>query len=238
MSPPKARSPYRLALLFDVDGTLLLTDGAAREAFSHAVARVLSVEDDLTDVPFAGRTEPLIVADILAKHGRSFGDGEEPMFWNAVFDRMRAIFGPDRGHLLPGVPELLEATEREPAWVQGLLTGNMTEMARIKLARFSIAERFRFGAFGEEAPDRNALARLAVGRVGERYGIPPHRCIVIGDTVHDVECARAAAARAVAVATGSSTLETLERTGPDLLLRDLTLRAPLLAWMRSVAAED
>src|SRR5262249_39099042 len=186
--------PLRLAWLFDVDGTLLTTEGAARGAFARAVSQSLGVEDGLGDIAFAGRTEPLILKDILAKHRARFADGDEARFWDRVFDAMRGALRPPRGRLLPGVEPLLDRIAAEPEWVTGLLTGNMTEMARIKLDRFAIRDRFAFGAFGEEAADRNALALLAVERVGRGYGVPPARCIVVGDTEHDIACARAAGA--------------------------------------------
>lgn len=227
---------HRLAWLFDVDGTLLTTEGAAREAFALAVRQSLGVDDPLGDIPFAGRTEPLILKDILDKHRAGFADGEEARFWDRVFDAMRAAFRPPRGRLLPGVEPLLDGIGAEREWVQGLLTGNMTEMARIKLERFGIRERFAFGAFGEEAADRNALARVAVERVARRYGIPPARCVVVGDTEHDIACARAAGARVVAVATGVRSRAELEPHRPDLLLDDLSDHAALIAWARTIAA--
>ena len=229
---------YRLAWLFDVDGTLLTTEGAAREAFAVAVLNTLDVEDPLGDIAFAGRTEPLILRDILAKHRAEFADGEEARFWNHVFDAMRAAFRPPRGRLLRGVVPLLDGIGGRPEWVMGLLTGNMTEMARIKLERFGIQERFAFGAFGEEAEDRNALARLAVERVGRDYGVPPERCVVVGDTEHDITCARAAGARVVAVATGVRTRVQLDAHDPDLLLDDLSDAEALIEWARGVAEEE
>ena len=230
MSPAR-----RLVWLFDVDGTLLLTDGAAREAFAVALREHLGVEDDLRDIAFAGRTDPLILADILAKHGRGLPDGEGPRFWEVTYTHMRALLAPGRGRLLPGVLELLAAVDREPDWVPALLTGNTSGMARIKLGHFGIAERFRFGAFGEEAVDRNALARVAVARARERYGVPPERCIVVGDTEHDIACARAAGAMVVAVATGVRDRATLAAHAPDLLLDDLSDPAACLDWARGVA---
>jgi phosphoglycolate phosphatase-like HAD superfamily hydrolase len=222
--------------LFDVDGTLLLTDGAAREAFAHAVRERLGVEDDLKDVAFAGRTDPLILADILARHGRTLPDGEMPHFWEAACGRMEHLLTPGRGRLLPGVIELLEEVAREPAWVPALLTGNTGAMARLKLRHFGIADRFAFGAFGDEAVDRNALARVAVTRAHDRYGVPPGRCIVIGDTEHDIACARAAGAPVVAVATGVRDRAALAAHAPDLLLDDLTDTAGLVDWARGLEA--
>ena len=231
-------APIRLAWLFDVDGTLLLTDGAARQAFACAVRDRLGVEDDLRDIAFSGRIEPMILADILRKHGRAFGDGEEAWFWNAVFDHMRRLLHPGRGRLMPGIPAVLDRVAAEPGWALGLLTGNMTQMARLKLGHFGLAGRFDFGGFGEMAENRDALARLIVGRLGRERGVPPGRCVVVGDTEHDVACARAAGARVVAVATGTASRAQLEECRPDLLLDDLSDPEPLLAWARDVAARD
>jgi phosphoglycolate phosphatase-like HAD superfamily hydrolase len=143
---------------------------------------------------------------------------------------MRVLMDPPRGSLLPGVPALLDAVSAEPTWVRALLTGNMSEMARIKLSSFGVYERFAWGAFGEEAPDRDALAKLAVRRAAERHGVTPDRCIVVGDTEHDIACARAAGARVVAVATGGRSQEELLKHAPDLALRDLTDPLPLWEW--------
>jgi len=231
-------STPRLAWLFDIDGTLLLTEGAAREAFASAVHDLLGVEDDLRDIAFAGRVEPLILADILAKHRLEMSDGDEARFWNGVFDRMPRLLAPARGRLLPGVLPLLDALALEPAWIVGLLTGNMTEMARIKLRHFGIAGRFAFGAYGEQASDRNALARAAVARVGREHGIAPINCIVVGDTEHDISCARAAGARVVAVSTGTYRRDQLEALGPDLLLDDLGDAPAHITWARRLGDEE
>ena len=225
----------RLAWMFDIDGTLLLTEGAAREAFALAFEDHFGVRDDLKDVAFAGRVEPLILADILAKHRLTLAPGDEARFWNRVFDRMRTLLRPNRGRLLPGVLPLLDALGREPQWILGLLTGNMTEMARIKLGHFGIEDRFAFGGFGEQAPDRNELARDLVARLGREHGLPPRRCVVVGDTEHDIACARAAGAHSVAVATGGSPRAALATHRPDLLLDDLTDAEGLVAWARTVA---
>ena len=230
-------TPTRLVWLFDIDGTLLLTDGAAREAFAYAVRDRLGIADDLSDIRFDGRTEPLILADILGKHGLWFGEGDEARFFDAVFARMRQTLVPPRGRLLEGVPQLLDRVGAEPAWLAALLTGNMTEMARIKLERFGLERRFVFGAYGEEAVDRNALARVAVARAAD-FNVPPARCIVVGDTEHDIACARAAGARAVAVATGNCTREKLAAHDPDLLLENLADPEPLFDFARAVAAGD
>jgi len=231
-------SSTRLAWLFDVDGTLLLTEGAAREAFACAVGDHLGVGDDLKDINFSGRIEPLILRDILRKHGRSFDSAEEARFWDSVFAHMRRLLGPGRGRLMPGIAQLLDRIAAEPGWVMGLLTGNMTQMARIKLGHFGLEGRFAFGGFGEMAADRDALACALVRRVEREYGVPAQRCVVVGDTVHDIACARAAGARVIAVATGGTDLATLAAAEPDLLLDDLQEADAIIRWAGAIAAGE
>ena len=118
--------------------------------------------------------------------------------------------------------------------MRALLTGNVAEMARIKLEAFGVLGEFAWGAYGDEAPDRNELARLAVRRAAERHGVTPERCVVVGDTEHDIACARAAGAKVVAVATGSHTGEALRACAPDLLLDDLSRERLLFDWARGL----
>ncbi len=223
-----------LVWLFDIDGTLLLTQGAGREALVRALRSQYTIEDDLAGIPFAGRTDLLITNDIAARHGIEFVDGQRARFFRAVADEMRELMRTPRGALLPGVADLLGAVSAEPAWVTALLTGNESEMARIKLEAHGIAHHFAWGTFGEEGPDRDAIACLAVARASERHGVAPDRCVVVGDTEHDVACARAAGAKAVAVATGSHSRDKLAACAPDLLLDDLRAAAPLVAWARAL----
>ena len=231
-------APVRLAWLFDIDGTLLLTGGAAREAFVRAVRDCLGREDDLEDIAFAGRIDPQILGDIFAKHGIEPEPGLVERIWESIVAHMRDVLQPGRGALLPGIPALLDAVASDTAWVATLLTGNTTRMAALKLRHFGIEQRFAMGAFGEEARTRDDLACLAVRRIGERFGLPPSRCVVIGDTPNDIACARAAGARVVAVATGFSTRAELEAHGPDRTFDDLTQPGALFDWAREIAKRD
>ena len=224
--------PPPLVWLFDIDGTLIVTDGAARDAFSHALFALTGLEDDLSRVPFGGNTDPRILQHLLDLHGLVWDEPTRARFWRATYTRMAALLAPGRGRVLPGVRELLDRLDQEPGWIPALLTGNGAEMARIKLEHFGLASRFRFGAFGDEAPNRDALAQIAV----RRAGVDPRRCLVLGDTEHDIGCARAAGAWAVAVATGMRTRADLASHGPDLLLDDLADPGPLLEFALGLPA--
>jgi phosphoglycolate phosphatase-like HAD superfamily hydrolase len=227
-----------LVWLFDIDGTLLLTHGAGREAMSLALRDRFGVDDDLRTIPFAGRTDTLILGDILDRHGLTLAHESRGEFWRLAAGHMRKLMTPPRGGLLPGVREALDAVAAEPAWARALLTGNVTPMAHLKLGSFGILDHFAWGTFGEEGPDRDSLARLAVARAAERHGVPPERCIVVGDTEWDVGCARAAGARCVAVATGSRSRAELEALGADLVLDDLRQSDGMLEWALRVSTAN
>jgi phosphoglycolate phosphatase-like HAD superfamily hydrolase len=224
-----------LVWLFDVDGTLVHTEGAGRSALELAFRDVFGVERALEGVPLAGRTDPLIIGDALARTGRAFANGERERFWAAAETHLARLLAEPRGHVLPGVHALLDAIEAEPAHVRGLLTGNMPPFAKLKLGAFGLFERFAFGTYGSDGPDRPAMARVAVARAAERWSAPPSRCVVVGDTELDIDCARAAGAHVVAVATGGRTRAQLAPHAPDLLLDDLTDAGAILGWARGLA---
>lgn len=236
LETPSKPTIRRLAWLFDVDGTLITTEGAAREAFASAL-RGLGPVDDLSGVPFAGRTDPLILADVLARHALTLDAAATNRFWREVERELASRLVPERGRVLPGVRALLDRLARERSHALGLLTGNRSSMARLKLEHYGLAGSFEFGAFGEMAADRDALARVAAGEALRRFGVPAEACVVVGDTEHDVRCARAAGARVVAVATGSVDRERLASTRPDLLLDTLDDADALIAWSRTLEAE-
>src|SRR5881394_396878 len=104
MSTPRTS----LVWLFDIDGTLLLTKGAGRDALSLALRDQFGVDDDLSGIPFPGRTDTLILQDVLARHGLELRAAEREQFWDRVNAHMRALMNPPRGGLLPGVPAFLD----------------------------------------------------------------------------------------------------------------------------------
>ena len=125
---------------------------------------------------------------------------------------------------MPGARELLEALGDHDHLHLALLTGNYRDAAELKLQHFEIWEFFEWGAFSDDSADRNALVPIARSRA-ETYDIPGEaieRVIVIGDTPHDIECARVAGAKSIAVATGGFTVEQLREAGADAVLTDLS----------------
>jgi phosphoglycolate phosphatase len=226
----------RRLLLFDIDGTLVLTGGAGKRAMTRAFEETFGVPDALAEIPLSGRTDEFIFARARELAGVAATEAQAHAFrarYVALLEE--EIQHPGTGHhgMLPGVEPLLEALDAIPDIRLALLTGNYRAGARVKLGRFGLWERFRWGAFGDDAADRNALVPIALARAAE-FEVPvpsPEHVIVIGDTRFDIECAKAGGVRALGVATGGTSAGHLRDAGADLVVDDLTALDTVLDFL-------
>jgi phosphoglycolate phosphatase-like HAD superfamily hydrolase len=223
-------------VLFDIDGTLVLTGGAGVRAMTRACEEIVGSSDALNGIPVAGRTDWIILYDALRLMGREL---DEELFGllrdRYVMHLREEIKLPGRGvkAVMPGVHALLEELQRRADVFLGLLTGNFEAGARIKLEYFDLWRYFRCGAFGDDAKERDALVPFAVARARE-CGVPdlsPTDIFVVGDTPHDISCARAVGATPVGVATGGFTTDQLQQSGADIVFRDLSDTAAFVALL-------
>ena len=213
-------------VLFDIDGTLVLTGGAGLRAMNRALHEVFGQADGLDGIPLAGRTDWAILSDAVRRLGRPFdglllADLEHRYVTNLAEEIERP--GEGRKAVMPGIPQILDELERRDDVFVGLVTGNFEAGARVKLGHFDLWRYFRCGAFGGDAADRNALVPFALARA-RACGLPnigDEDIFVVGDTPHDVTCAHAAGATAIAVATGTSSVEELRATGAQHVFEDL-----------------
>jgi phosphoglycolate phosphatase-like HAD superfamily hydrolase len=216
-------------ILFDVDGTLIDAAGAGRRAMERAFREVFAVDgfERTASVPFAGRTDPTIleaIAAALAVPRARFVERREELLHAFVAALRDEMARPDeRRRVLPGVRPLLEELRRLAGVHVGLLTGNLEASARAKLEPFGLNAYFPAGGFSSDDPDRRQIARIAHRKLSDLAGVAfrPEDVTVVGDTDHDVDCARANGYRAVAVDSGWVDRSALERARPDALLDDL-----------------
>lgn len=211
-------------ILFDIDGTLLTSGGAGETALKVGFKREFGLEEDLRDVPIAGRTDSGIARQVLRKHGLELSPENIERFFNGYLFELAAQLPNRPGSVLPGIFDLLEVLRGRPDMHLGLLTGNLERGARIKLKHFGLEGIFPFGAFADDHHDRNALGPVALSRAAEFHGFQfsAERVWVIGDTEHDIACARAFGAKAMGVATGNFSVDFLSQHKPDALFPNLS----------------
>ena len=224
-------------VLFDIDGTLVLTGRAGMRAMNLACEETVGHGGALNGVAVAGRTDWIILHDVMANHGRSLDSARlDELRRRYVAHLQEEILLPGEGvkDVMPGIRELLDRLRLQPDAALGLLTGNFEEGARIKLEHFDLWKYFRYGAFGDASADRNDLGPIAIRRAreGGLADVPASQVVVVGDTPHDVACAHAVGAVAVAVATGGYSVDRLRETGADYVFKDLSDTEAFLRLLR------
>jgi len=211
-------------ILFDIDGTLLTSGGAGERALVEAMRERLGVEDDLGGVEIAGRTDSGIARRILHKYGVAETPENIAGLLDAYLHHLARLLPVIPGRLFPGIIPLLESLHRRTEVALGLLTGNLERGAELKLTHYGVWHFFEFGAYADDHHDRNELGNFARKRALEKRGIDfsPEHIFVLGDTPHDIACARAIGAKAVAVATGVYSRDQLAGAAPDFLFDDFS----------------
>ncbi|HXG52074.1 MAG TPA: HAD family hydrolase [candidate division Zixibacteria bacterium] len=214
-------------VLFDIDGTLTRTRNGFMP-FNEAVSRVFGVAADIRSVVPDGNTDPLIVLEIFRKAGLEVETTPEK--WASFARELAASYAEalSRGAVsvraLPGARELLAALAAEPAVGLGVVTGNLEAPAAIKLEAAGLRSYIACGAYASDSRYREELPPIARRRYERLAGrsIPAERCIIVGDTPKDLDCARKNAMRCLLVGTGRYPVEELRGYGPDACLPDLS----------------
>lgn len=215
----------RKLILFDIDGTLLHTQGAGRRAIHAALLAELGAVGH-GDVRFDGKTDPQIVRELLRGHPDAGDDGRIAAVCRRYVELLESELNAPhaRPTVYPGALPLLDLLEGRGDAVLGLLTGNVVEGARLKLRAAGIApDRFRVGAFGSDHADRSCLPAIAAARAAALFARVPRgdEVVIVGDTPSDMTCGRAIGARAIGVATGSYTSDELAAAGAFAVFADL-----------------
>jgi phosphoglycolate phosphatase len=219
----------RRLLLWDVDGTLVRAGDLGAAVFDLALEGVLGLRP-ASRVRMSGKTDPQIVTEYLAQLEV---EQDDALVRSILGDVERHLADAARngqlaagGHACPGVAELLAKLALDDRIVSTLVTGNIRENARLKVAAWGLDPWFdlEIGAYGSDHSDRNRLVPLALERVRDRYGVrlDPAEAWVIGDTPRDLECARAGGCKCLLVGTGRYRAVDLAALGADALFEDLS----------------
>ncbi len=217
-------------LLWDIDGTLLNSGGAGSRALRTGLRHAFGLDGSLDDIDFAGRTDRWIIRAIFRKFAVPATEENFARCLEAYLAALPGELANPHARVLSGVHAALAAVLARRDFAQGVLTGNVRRGAQTKLAHHGLWEHFAFGAFGDDSELRDELGPHALRRAREHSGadFAVERVWIIGDTAHDIACARAIGARVLAVATGGHTLDALAAHRPDALLADLTDTAAVL----------
>jgi phosphoglycolate phosphatase-like HAD superfamily hydrolase len=222
-----------MAILFDIDGTLLTTGGAGGRSWRWAFDTLYGVPADIGAFSEDGMTDPDVARGTFrGAIGREPTEREVARLLATYLERLPHEVEASEGYrVLPGVEQLLRHLCRSGCLL-GVVTGALEAAAHIKLARGRLNGFFAFGGYGSDSSDRGELTRRAIERgsaiVGRR--LDAEDVYVVGDTPNDVKAAHAAGAVAVGVASGHYSVDDLRSAGADVALRSLEDPMPGLEW--------
>jgi phosphoglycolate phosphatase len=231
VAPNAARhSDGVLAILFDIDGTLITTGGASAVAWRRAFVDLYGIPADIRESTHAGMTDPEVGRlTFTAVIGHDPNPRELAALMAKRLEHLPAAVAQSTGYrVLPGVAQLLPSLGHR-GYLLGLTTGLVESAAHIKLARGDLNKYFHVGGYGSDSPDRIELTRRGIQRAGMVLGTPvdPHQVWVVGDTPLDIAAAHGAGAVAIGVASGVYSTDALRDAGADHVLSALSDEFPL-----------
>ncbi len=222
--PPAELSSDHVALLFDIDGTLIDTGGAGAASWRLAFDELYGIPADIGKFTDAGMTDSQVARrtfEAVVDHSPS--RKELSRLLERRLNHLYATVADSTGYrVLPGVEKLLPRL-LENGYLLGLVTGNGEAAAHIKLHRARLNRFFSFGGYGSDSDDRSELTKKALERAALVFGEPidPKKCLTIGDTPLDVTAAHGAGIECVGVASGHFSVEQLRDAGADYVLGSL-----------------
>ncbi|KIE58652.1 haloacid dehalogenase [Methylacidiphilum kamchatkense Kam1] len=211
-------------ILWDIDGTLIHSSGSGVRAIFRTINELYNIEVHPKELDYRGRTDLMIAKQILNRCQVPWTPENLSIYRNHYLKVLREeLTSQDTGKLCPGILDILQTISTISSVKMGLLTGNFRKAAQIKLSYYRVWTYFSFGLFGDLHESRNYLASMAAELVMAMFGqvIEKKNFWVVGDTPHDVLCAKFAGFTSIAVATGGFSKEELDQYKPDYSFKDL-----------------
>ncbi len=219
-----------MLVLFDIDGTMLSSEGIGVRSINEAVSLLHNVDCTLEGISVGGRLDPLIWNDICEKYDIPCTEESHADFRSHYTEALLKNIQEVTVRTLPGVVSLIRSLTEMDAVTLGVVTGNYKEtgVAKIVAAGFD-SVLFTANAWGTDGKVRKELPPVAIEKYGKNEPV-----VLLGDTVHDVTSGQSAGCKVIAVCTGSHDRATLAASEPDLLLDDLSDVEAVLHWITNI----
>ncbi|HEY9682009.1 MAG TPA: HAD family hydrolase [Oculatellaceae cyanobacterium] len=214
-------------VLFDIDETMISSDGAGRRAFARVLKREYGISEEIGQISMSGKTDPQILKEIFEYVQKGHLHTKETLqeFYQHYLEALKEEVAASTTYIIhAGIPTLLARLALDESAYLGLVTGNIEPGARLKLDRVCLNDYFPIGAYGSDSANRLDLPAIAVERANEHYeqDFNKDEVVIVGDSVNDILCAKHYGAKCIAVNTGKTPRADLEAYKPEYLFADLS----------------
>lgn len=212
--------------LFDIDGTLISSGSVSRGLLAKAIAEETGKPVELGYHNVAGFTDRSITRNALATLDHDGAVSENllaPILDRYITFMKEEFFNSNLPFVYKDCLQLLEAVEKA-GYAACLLTGNMKVISKIKLEKFGLWDRFKFGVFADDAEEKSSMPRLARERAWDvlEESFRLENMVLVGDTIQDAEAAKENGCQSVIVCRLNANWKKLESTCPTFLVNDLS----------------
>lgn len=220
----RSANPAKTVFLWDIDGTLLLTGGAGQASFDRVFEELYGEKYIWDNIKPDGRTDESIIEELFLKRFKRNPIKKEKREIIKLYNKAMGeeVHKASRFRVMPKAKETLEKLSQDKNIVMGLATGNFEISAKHKLRKAGLLEYFSFGAYGSDSSDRLKITKLALKRAYEHLGCKPKEIYLVGDTIYDVRCGNKIGVKTIAVCTGATTREQLQKAGAAWVIEDLS----------------
>ena len=195
-------------LMWDVDGTLILTGGAGKDAMINVIKDYYFLDAFDFTISLAGRTDSDIIKAVVTRLRGRCSSAEAAGLLIRYHMELPKQLPLHKGRILKNVEKTLQYfSQPNSKYLNCLLTGNTRTGAQEKLAYYGLDKYFSFdhSVFGEVSENREELARIAFSRffLMHNQSFAPEQMLFIGDTPNDVKCAHSIGSPCLIVLDGS-----------------------------------
>jgi HAD superfamily hydrolase (TIGR01549 family) len=231
-SESRSSGGKRKLILFDVDQTLVEVSPYHEMAFEKVMKDVYGIEGRMSEIRYAGKTEAECFREVGELHGldRKVVDEKMQIVYKEYAKNFKNFIRKDKnvegnveGKVLLGVKKLLQSLSKTDNMI-GIVTGNSREIAEIILKKSKLQKYFTIIATSDQAKTRKELVKIAIAEAKKKFDVEFHgkNIIIIGDSVHDIECGKPYGALTIAVCTGMYTADELKQHNPDYIFKNLS----------------
>ena len=224
--PRNSNGMKKFRLFWDIDGTLIRTNGAAAIPFKQALSNFLKQEVDLDRKKLSGFTDFEIIQTVSKNYGFKINDEDVEKILENYAQNLPTALNVGNAHPINAISEVLGEIELSSVYESAIATGNcnlgaIAKLTHINLINFFETERIFHASVQNQSRDQiiaKAKESLDPGQVG----------VIIGDSPKDILSAKANGLRVLGVATGMHSVDELKAFQPDHIVENTWTKKTLI----------
>lgn len=217
-----------ISYIFDIDGTLALSNDLDERLFARAIEEVLGISGISTDwSTYRETTDEAITRELIERH---LPNKDPHQLTHATRERFIELVRADLADPsrtvspVPGVPQILAQLARQDGAAVAMATGGWPESARLKLAAVGVDHSVHTICTCADHPHRSAIIEQALADLGRGR----ENAVYFGDGIWDARASRRLGIGFVGVAAEDGRRERLETEGVRIILDDLSETSAVL----------